>query len=66
LVRKKCRTSEMFRSGRRVCAKAGAYAASVPTLISVADGVPGAASDGAVPLRTSSGDISLMIVFHLS
>ena len=55
----------MFRSGRRVCVKAGAYAASVPTLISVAEGVPGEASDGAVSVRTCSGDVSLMIVLSL-
>src|SRR3954454_15658846 len=35
LVRKKCRTSEMFFSRRRVCPVPGAKAASVPTLISV-------------------------------
>jgi hypothetical protein len=49
-----------------VCTKAGgAYAASVPTVISAAEGVPSDASDEAVSVWTSDGDVSLMVVLSL-
>src|SRR3954453_21364996 len=50
LVRKKCRTSEMFFNRRRVAPVPGAKAASVPTLISVglAEAVVGRLIGGAV------------------
>ena len=57
LVRKKCRTSEMFFNRRRVCPVPEAKAASVPTLISVglAEAVVGRLVGGAAAATVLAG-----------
>lgn len=52
----------MLRNARRVSSMAGgAYAASVPTVISAVGGVGSVAPEDAVSEWTSAGDVSLMI-----
>src|SRR3954470_3604174 len=62
LVRKKCRTSEMFFNRRRVCPVPGAKAASVPTLISVglAEAVVGRLTGGAAAATVLAGRFTFL------
>src|SRR5215813_11863543 len=68
LVRKKCRTSEMFFSRRRVCPERAANAASVPTLTSrgLAAGLERRVALAAVALAARLAGVDLLVVVFLA